>query len=185
VAPCLLLHRDCPAISAAGHVCCTFSAAMSELGLQLNMQLLLLSAESLTEDQQALVFFLILHDPSVFRCCFSCIDAIGSSPIFQSPRVMLCALPHWLLNVCALFLPWHVVDGCVTPEICHTQHEHQPCDCIVYAHGLLQRGAGSSQGSENHWVRKPTCIGQRGHERTHHLYVPSQTRTAKTKDSTS
>jgi hypothetical protein len=46
-----------------------------------------------------------------------------------------------------------------------------------YKYGLVQRGAGSTQGSENHPVRKPTCTGRRGHELTHHLYVPSQKRT--------
>jgi hypothetical protein len=42
---------------------------------------------------------------------------------------------------------------------------------------LLHRGAGSTQDSENHRVKKPTCTGRRGHERRHHRYVPRQKRT--------
>jgi hypothetical protein len=38
------------------------------------------------------------------------------------------------------------------------------------------RGAGSTQGSENHRISKPTCTGRRGHERTHHRHIPSQIR---------
>jgi hypothetical protein len=152
----------CPAIPAAEHARHDFRTAISALALRSDMQLdvpMSVMDVSLPMDHRTLMALLL--DPG--SVCTAAPHALPSCARVVSD--FLTAIGH---AVCTAPLLAECVP-CVSSAAARGR--------CSYEYGLLQRGAGSTQDSENHRVRKPTCTGRRGHEQRHHRYVPSQKRT--------
>jgi len=108
------------------------------------------------------------------------VDHRALMPLLLDPSSVCTAAPHALPSCARVVSDFLTAIGhavCTSPLL---------AECVPfvpsaaargrcsYEYGLLQRGAGSTQDSENHRVRKTTCTGRRGHECRHHRHAPSQ-----------